>query len=195
MTVVARDHHDWIEIVQKPEIASGTIGSTAMLLGAGLLATCVFLAIIAILLFGQFQAGTLAAVEFWIGIAIMVPGLLAFMFFGLWELSNGLPRRIGINPTHVEVRYAMPIPRAFDIPRTDAGPTASVYYRVHRNYAEKPFGYITIKSRKPYVRCGRRLIGPMDDWDAKALAEAMNVALSAERRHGTPQREKQGGWA
>ncbi len=188
MAVVVTNHHDRVAIVQKPQIAPGTIGRTGLLLGGGLLATCIFCAIIGILLFGQFQAGALPAAEFWIGLAVMIPGFLALMFFGLWELSNGLPRRIGINPTHVEVKYAMPIPPAFDIPRTNAGPAASVYYRMHRNYAEKPFGYITIKSRKPYVRCGGRLIGPMDDWDAKALADAMNAALDSGVLHNTPQK-------
>ncbi|WP_126155169.1 hypothetical protein [Paracoccus haematequi] len=36
---------------------------------------------------------------------------------------------------------------------------------------------ITLKSRIPYVRCGGRLIGPMDEPDAKALAAAMNAVL------------------
>ncbi len=43
--------------------------------------------------------------------------------------------------------------------------------------------------------CGGRLIGPMDGWDVKALSEAMNVALSGEHRHGTPQCEEHEGWA
>lgn len=181
MGVVVAEHRDGTEIIQRPHIAAGTIGRRALLLAVGLLVVCVFLVVIGILLFVQLRADAIAAAEFWVAMLVMAAGLVVFAVMALWELSSALPRRITVSPAAVAVRFATPLPPAFAIARNGGRELkAEMQFRVHHNYAQTrrdAGGYTTIKSRKPYVRCGSRWIGPMDAEDAEALAEAMNAAL------------------
>lgn len=121
------------------------------------------------------------AAEIWVAAIFLPPVVVVLGAFALRETSAALPCRITISPAEIAVSYAAPLPRPFRIARSAAGLLkAEVYYRAHRNYASSRScgSYnITLKSRMPYVRCGERLIGPMDEPDAETVAVAMNAAL------------------
>lgn len=101
--------------------------------------------------------------------------------FALREISAAFPCRIKISSAKAAVDHAAPLPRPFRIARSAAGILgAEVYPRAHRNYARlRNYGSynINLKRRIPYVRCGGRLVGPMGEWDAEAVAAAMNAVL------------------
>lgn len=181
MTVSVQRHGHRVEIVRKPDLVPGTIGWKARLLAMGLFAACIFLAAIIALLFDQSGAGTVPAAEIWIGMILLAPAVPGLAVVALWEIFAARPCRITISPAEIAVHYGSPLPRPFRIARRLAGLLkAEVYHRTHRNHASsRSHGSynITLKSRIPYVRCGGRLIGPMDEPDAKALAAAMNAVL------------------
>lgn len=181
MTVSVQRHGHRVEIVQKADLVPGSIGWKARLLATGLFTTCIFLAAVSALLFGKLVAGGVPAAETWVGMIVMVPAVPCLAAAAFWEISAARPCRITISPAEIAVHYGSPLPRSFRIARRPAGLLkAEVYHRTHRNHASsRSHGSynITLKSRIPYVRCGGRLIGPMDEPDAKALAAAMNAVL------------------
>jgi|GEM_PF-6439398 len=181
MAVIVQEHEACVEIVQKPEMVPGTIGWKARRLAMGLVVICIFLAVIIVLLFGQRAAGVIPAAEIWIAAIFLAPAVLVLGAFALREASAALSCRIGISPAEIAVSYATSLPRPFRIARSEAGILkAEMYHRAHRNYSSpRSHGSynITLKSRMPYVRCGGRLIGPMDEPDAEAVAAAMNAVL------------------
>lgn len=181
MAVIVQEHDAGVEIVQKPDMVPGTIGWKARLLAMGLGAICVFLAVVLVLLFRQRAAGMIPAAEIWIAAIFLAPAIPVLGAFALRESSAALPCRIMISPEEIAVNYGAPLPRPFKVERSGAGILkAEVYHRAHRNYSSsRSHGSynITLESRISYVRCGRRLIGPMDKPDAKAVAAAMNAVL------------------
>lgn len=181
MAVVVTEHGNRTEIIQCPELAPGTIGRQALLVCVCLAATCIALLGIGVMLWGQQASGSVPPAEFWIGVAIMGCGFAVLFVAALREMSNALPRRITILPGIISVRFATPLPVSFELARDKkGGPAAEVHHRTHKNYGvngNSSGGYATIRSRKSYVRLGGRLIGPLDNEDAEALAAALNAAL------------------
>lgn len=181
MAVIVKEHDASVEIVQRPDMVPGTIGWKARLLATGLVAISIFIAVGIVLLFRQRAAGVIPAAEIWIAAIFLPPVVVVLGAFVLRETSAALSCRITISPAEIAVSYAAPLPRPIKIERSAADLlNAEVYYRAHRNYASSRIGgsyNITFKSRMPYVRCGERLIGPMDEPDAEAVAVAMNAAL------------------
>src|SRR5690625_1990900 len=101
MPVTTLRRNDAFEIVQTPARTPGAIGRSALLLGSVLLAGSAILIAIAAVLFRQRQLGALDGAEFWFTAPLLIGGAVAFVIFGLWELSIALPRRIVVTDDFV----------------------------------------------------------------------------------------------
>lgn len=179
--MIVHRHATQAVIVQTPEVVPGSRAWKSRLLAMTLFTVCIFLAVVIVLLLGQLAAGAIPAAETWVGMAVIVPAVPVLAVFALREISAARPCRITVSPVEVAVRYGAPLPRPFRITRGPADLLkAELYHRTHRNYASsRSYGSynIALVSRIPYVRCGGRLIGPMDEPDAETVATAMNAAL------------------
>lgn len=156
------------------------MASKALGLALGLGAVVVFMMAILAFLTKRLLTGE-GATEDVLVISFLAPASIVCMFFTAFELSVVLPRRLCIDAFGIHIRFSpWSLRRSKVLPR-QLGRLAQVLKKRHSNYATYASGQIShakITSDRFFIRYGTGYFGPVDEDQARSLADTINDALA-----------------